>query len=211
MFEGVNKFCKNLTKAYEKINYVIVMKHSTADKICSRVYYVICTATDIVQTSSKIVFTVLTSTIAIMFLGQSKICNKWKIHAYKDCLFSIKMLRQSIRGIIDPKGAYHAKIQLHVRNFLNNFLIIYPQDSVSTVEKIGSGILSAGKGITNITNIAMSITRFISAFLMYKISNKNSKMMSILFSGAITSIYHSMDLTSHCFKATVYQQPILIA
>lgn len=198
----IEDFFKYIFDKGKKITDDWAFTPSPADQICGRVYYIICTVADVVQSASKVAFALLTTTIAILFLGQSTVCNQWDIYAYKDVEFSVNMLVLSLRGIWDPIGAYKAKIEAHLDR--SNFLNFREQNKVTVLDKVGNKILLTGKGIITVTNIVMSFIRYASASLLYRVSCERSGMMRVVATGADVSLHNAIELSKGCFKAIVY-------
>lgn len=172
---------------------------SVADQVCSCFYYIGCAAADLEETVSKVAFAVFATLTAGVFLGRSEFLNGWVVFAWKDAFFAGRMLGQSLRGIIDPLGAYLEKVQLQKGNCINGFFNQKIISSLTHAECTAGSLLFAGKGFAEISSISMSAFRMIGSLVLYVGSLGNAESMAVLAWSSCLSLVRSITVAGACF------------
>lgn len=173
----------------------IDVNFSTTDRLCGSAYYTVCTAADVVQTVTKVAFAALTALASVLLFGQSQLMNATCKYAAKDLHFSASLLLESARGIIDPVGAYQAKLELHSKNMDNGIDFTGDQlKKINLIENLAARILFLGKAVLELPSLATSGIRFGTSLILSEAFR--SEPMEVLYLGAAASFGHSVITAS---------------
>jgi hypothetical protein len=132
---------------------------SGTDRTCGAIYYVFASLTDIAQTVTKVACATFISVVAGLFLFRSDALNAAAEYTWKDVGFSLKMTRESFKGIANPVQAWKTKAELHLNHTNQLFLNQDKIDQMSIMENIGARLCFLGKFVEQLVTILLSSIR----------------------------------------------------
>lgn len=177
------------------VGRIYLPQMTMSDEIFGRLYYVVSTCVDTAQTVAKVGRSILSSALAIVFLGQSSLLNKASLLSWNDVTFSLQMTIYSILGIVSPRLAWIKKCDSHIEN-LTSFKTVNFSDLLleqrGPLKSTGLKIYLAGQMLESGIRCFSSYIRFGVAKGLVALSLDNAKFVKLLSDGA----YHSADSAS---------------
>lgn len=171
------------------------------DHLFARAYYCICTATDLIQLVTKVALGIITTTFAGLLFGQSNLINRCVQYAWEDVAFSAQMTAQSLRGIVDPIGAYVAKAYLHKENLSHGFgkADLHLVLNMNAIENIVIRFVLVANMVKEIVQATLACVRGVSSGTMYVASCGTAPSVGLLTLGAVGSFWRSAFVAGICF------------
>ncbi len=159
-----------------------------SDEVCSRIYYVLSSGADAVQTVVKIAKSIFATALAVLYLGSFSALNGACVESWKDVGFSLQMLACSILGIVLPRNAYVKKVELHASNenriYYHMVELIHSVKAGDMAQSLGARLFLIGQGLESAIRVATSGLRFGAARGMSSLSGDQANFVEILAGGA---------------------------
>ncbi len=178
------------------VGRICLPQMTLSDEIFGRLYYVVSSCVDTIQTVAKVVRSIFAGALAFVFFGQSSLLNKASLLSWDDVAFSFQMTIYSILGILSPRLAWVKKCDSHIGNLTSSRRVNF---SDFLLEQWGPQKLT-GLKIFLVSQMLESGIRCFSSYIRFgcaeglvALSLDNAKFVKLLSEGA----YRSAELASH--------------